>query len=217
MIQNKSEWNRTRSDFAGICPRRWHRELLAARHCNLLIISSPFLPPCTFLSHCLVQLVIIPSGQLCPHANLMSPPQIEVLFCLRDQLSFSSLSKFRIYCQSSSETRGKTLTCGASQLKYLLLHVLNSTHNLQSKEKKSMISITIRVKLKLGSADGASGEESSYDVWSQWTGVKWNIAKTKWGSAGCTGDVGWKRRERSKQQLTKGGEGDSTPDINNIP
>lgn len=63
----------------------------AARHCNLSIIPSPFLPPCTFLSHCLVQLVIIPSGQLCPHANLMSHPQIEVLFCLCDRLPFSTV------------------------------------------------------------------------------------------------------------------------------
>lgn len=53
MIQNKSPgWKCTRSEFAGICPRRWHGELFAARHCNLSIISSPLLPPYTFLSQC---------------------------------------------------------------------------------------------------------------------------------------------------------------------
>lgn len=36
--------------------------------------------PAPFLSHYLVQLVIIPSGQLCPRTNLMSPPQTVARF-----------------------------------------------------------------------------------------------------------------------------------------
>lgn len=78
--------------------------------------------------HSVVQLVIIPSGQLCPLCQPHVPFSDSGSFPSTWQTHSAAQIKHWIYSPSSSETRGDALTCSTSRLKFVPLHWLKSTH-----------------------------------------------------------------------------------------